>query len=106
MPAVTEDGSASVPTRRDLIRVNAINRPPKPMKVVRILSDVIIGCSHARIRTAMPDIPNNTIRNMSSDLSLIAFSLSLKSVSTIYNEKEAVWLAVSRNNFRKFGGEY
>jgi hypothetical protein len=43
----------------------------------------------------MPDMPNNTIRNMSSDLSLIAFSLSLKSASTIYNEKEAVWLAVS-----------
>jgi len=95
MSAVTEDGSAPVPTRRDLIRVNAIKRPPMPMKVVRILSEVIIGCSHARIRIAMPDMPNNTIRNMSSDLSLIAFSLSLKSASTIYNEKEAVWLAVS-----------
>ena len=58
--------------------VKATNSPVEPAKIAVILSDCNVGHSHASIRTAMPEIPNNTISIMPSDLSLIILRLPLK----------------------------
>ena len=55
--------------------VSAQEIPIEPIEVVRILSGRGIGRVHASIKIAIPPIPNSTIRNMSSVLSLTANEL-------------------------------
>ena len=87
-------------------RIDATRSPTEPMRVVRILSDSGIGRNHASIRIAMPDIPNNTIRNILSDLSIIVYSFPSKFGFTILNAKVAIWLAVSVKIFKNEWSEY
>jgi hypothetical protein len=70
------------------IRLNATSSPETPMKVARILSSPGIGHSQANTRIVMLDMPNNTISNIPSDLSLIIFSLPLKFLSLSKTKKE------------------
>jgi hypothetical protein len=70
------------------IRLNATSSPETPMKVVSILSSPGIGHSQANTRIVMLDMPNNTISNIPSDLSLIIFSLPLKFLSLSKTKKE------------------
>ena len=45
----------------------------EPTENVKILSGRGMGCVHASAKIVIPPIPNNTMRNMSNPLSLIAY---------------------------------